>query len=84
MKTIRFNAKTKKIFLGFLTVMLMIPFSLQAQKIPFLKSSVTPAAEGYVKINSDRNNNNVTKLSKRYNCYLLNLSLKHLLKNTVL
>ena len=62
METIRFNAKTKKIFLGFLTVMIMLPFSLQAQKIPFLKSSVTPAAEGYVKINTDRNNNNVIKI----------------------
>jgi hypothetical protein len=63
MKTIRFNAKTKKIFLGFLTVMIMLPFSLQAQKIPFLQSSIAPAAEGYVKINSDRNNNNVIKIS---------------------
>ena len=63
MKTIRFNAKTKKIFLGFLTVMLMIPFSLQAQKIPFLQSSVAPAAEGYVKVSADHNNNNVIKIS---------------------
>jgi hypothetical protein len=63
MKTIRFNAKTKKIFLGFLTVMIMLPFSLQAQKIPFLQSSRAPAAEGYVKIKSDRNNNNVIKIS---------------------
>ena len=62
MKTIRINAKTKKIFLGFLTVMIMLPFSLQAQKIPFLQSSIAPAAEGYVKIKSDRNNNNVIKI----------------------
>jgi hypothetical protein len=63
MKTTRFNAKTKKIFLGFLTVMIMLPFSLQAKKIPFIQSSVAPAAEGYVKIKTDRNNNNVIKIS---------------------
>jgi hypothetical protein len=63
MKTIRFNAKTKKIFLGFLTVMIMLPCSLQAKKIPFLQSSIAPAAEGYVKITTDRNNNNVIKIS---------------------
>jgi len=62
MKTISFNAKTKKIFLGFLIVMIMLPFSLQAQKIPFLKSSIAPAAEGYVKIKSDRNNNVIIKI----------------------
>jgi len=62
MKTIRFNVKAKKIFLGFLTVMIMLPFSLQAQKIPFLKSSVTPAAEGYVKVTTDHNDNYVIKI----------------------
>jgi hypothetical protein len=65
MKTTRFNAKTRKIFLGFITVMimLMLPLSLQAKKIPFLQSSVAPAAEGYVKINTDKNNNNIIKIS---------------------
>ena len=62
MKTIRFNAKTKKIFLGFLTVMIMLPFSLQAEKIPFLQSSRAPAAEGYVKVKNDRNKNYVIKI----------------------
>jgi len=62
MNTIRFNAKTKKIFLGFLTVLIMLSFSLQAQKIPFVQSSVAPAAEGYAKINKDRNNNNVIQI----------------------
>ena len=62
MKTIRFNAKTKIIFLGFLTVMIMLPFSLQAKKIPFLQSSRAPAAEGYVKVKTDRNNNYVIKI----------------------
>jgi len=62
MKTIRFNVKSKGIFLGFLAVMIMLPFSLQAKKIPFLQSSVAPAAEGYVKMKSDHNNNNVIKI----------------------
>jgi len=62
MKVIRFNAKTRKIFLGFLTAVIMLPFSLQAQKKPFLQSSNAPAAEGYVKISTDGNNNNVIKI----------------------
>ncbi|MFO7369204.1 MAG: hypothetical protein R6X09_02915 [Bacteroidales bacterium] len=61
METTRFSAKTRKVFIGFISVMilLMLPFSLQAKKIPFVQSSVAPAAEGYVKINTDRNNNNI-------------------------
>ncbi len=62
MKTIRFEAKTKKLFLGFLIVMIMLPFSLQAKKIPFLQSSRAPAAEGYVKVKKDRNKNYVIKI----------------------
>jgi hypothetical protein len=63
MKTTIFSTKTRKVFLGFITVMLMLPLSLQAQKIPFAQSSVVPAAEGYVKINTDRNKNNIIKIS---------------------
>ncbi len=62
MKTTRFSAKTRKLFLGILTVLLILPFSLQAQKIPFAQSSVVPAAEGYVKISTDRNKNNIIKI----------------------
>jgi len=62
MKTTKFNPRTKKIFLGFLTVMIMLPFSLHAQKIPFLQSSRAPAAEGYVKVKNDRNKNYVIKI----------------------
>jgi len=40
----------------------LLPFSLQDQKIPFAQSSVAPAAEGYVHIKADRNNNNVIKI----------------------
>jgi hypothetical protein len=62
MKTSRFSSETRKIFLGIITVMLMLPVTLQAQKIPFALSSVVPAAEGYVKVNKDRNNNNMIKI----------------------
>jgi hypothetical protein len=66
MKTTRFNAKTRKIFLGFITVLLMLPLTLQAQKIPFIQSSVVPSAKGYVKINTDRNNNIIIKINIKY------------------
>jgi len=47
-------------------LVLMVPFSLQAQKIPFVQSSVVPAAEGYVKIDTDRNKNNIIKISIKH------------------
>ena len=62
MKTIKSNAGTKKIFLGFLAVLIMLPFSMHAEKIPFLQSSNAPAAEGYVKVKNDRNKNYVIKI----------------------
>lgn len=62
MKTIRFSAKPRKIFFGFITVMIMLSCSLQAQKIPFIQSSIAPAAKGHVKIKTDRNNNNIIKI----------------------
>ena len=62
MKTTKSNAKTKKIFLGFLVVLIMLPFSVYAKKIPFLQSSRAPAAEGYVKVKNDRNKNYVIKI----------------------
>ena len=40
----------------------MLPFSLDAKKIPFLQSSRAPAAEGYVKVKNDRNKNYVIKI----------------------
>ncbi|MFO7669751.1 MAG: hypothetical protein R6W31_08845 [Bacteroidales bacterium] len=63
MKTIRSGSKTRKIWLGFIALMIMLPFSCQAKKIPFVPSFVAPAAEGYVKINTDGNNNNIIKIS---------------------
>jgi hypothetical protein len=62
MKTTKSNAQTTKIFLGFLIVLIMLPFSVYAKKIPFLQSSRAPAAEGYVKVKNDGNKNYVIKI----------------------
>jgi hypothetical protein len=68
MKSTGISARKRKIFLGFITVMamLMLPFSLQAKKIPFLRSSVVPAAEGYVTISSNKNDNNTIQIKIKY------------------
>jgi hypothetical protein len=68
MKTTILSAITRKFLLGFITFMLLLilPLSLQAKKIPFAQSTVVPAAEGYVKINTDRNNNNIIKIRIKY------------------
>ena len=57
MKTTRLNTLGKNIFLGILTTMVMISFTSCAQKIPFLTSSVAPAAQGYIKVKKDHNKN---------------------------
>jgi hypothetical protein len=62
MKTTRLNALTKNIFLGVLATLILLPFTLSAKKIPFLISSVTPAAQGYVKVKKDHNQNFVIKI----------------------
>lgn len=63
MKTKKFNSETKIILIGVLTLMLMLPLSMDAKKIPFLKSSVAPAADGYVKVKNDNNKNYVIQIS---------------------
>jgi hypothetical protein len=62
MKKTRFNALARNIFLGVLAVMMILPFTSSAKKIPFLISSVAPAATGYVKIKKDKNKNYVIKV----------------------
>jgi hypothetical protein len=62
MKTTRLNTLGRNIFLGLLTTMMILPFTLSAKKIPFLISSITPAAKGYVKIKKDDNKNYVIKV----------------------
>jgi hypothetical protein len=59
METTRLNTTAKKIFLGILTTLIILPCTLSAKKIPFLISSVTPAASGYVKVKKDNNKNYV-------------------------
>lgn len=48
---------TKSIFLTVLGAMILIPFTLSAQKFDFTHSSVVPGAEGYVKLKTDKNKN---------------------------
>ena len=62
MKTTKSHTRIKRIFIGFLAVMIMLPLSIYAKKIPFQQSSRAPAAEGYVKVKNDRNNNYVIKI----------------------
>ena len=62
MKTTTIQTRTKTIVLGILALMIMLPLSLYAEKIPFIQSSRAPAAEGYVKITNDRNKNYVIKI----------------------
>jgi len=62
MKAKTINTLQKKIFLGILAIMMILPFTLYAKKIPFLLSSVTPAARGYVKIKKDKNKNFVIQV----------------------
>jgi hypothetical protein len=62
MKAPRLNTLTKNIFLGILTTLMILPLTSSAKKIPFLTSSVAPAARGYVKIKKDNNKNYVIKI----------------------
>lgn len=68
MKALRLNSIVKSFFT--LVILLLVMTSLESctEKIPFLKSTVVPAAEGWVKVKEDRNNNytielNVTRLA---------------------
>jgi hypothetical protein len=63
MKTNKLLRSPKNIFLGLLASMILFSFSSNAQKIEFLNSSIVPAAKGNVKVNTDKNNNYVIKVS---------------------
>lgn len=52
----------RNIFIGVLATMLVAIFRSCTKKIFFLKSSLIPAAEGYVKVKTDKNHNNVIKI----------------------
>jgi hypothetical protein len=62
MKTTRLNSLAKKVFIGVITMMMIVPFTACAKKIPFLQSATTPAARGYVKVKNDKNKNYVIKI----------------------
>ena len=63
MKTTKLISATKNIVLGILTTMMIVSFTSCARKIVFLKSSVVPAAEGHVKVKTDKNNNYIIKIN---------------------
>jgi hypothetical protein len=62
MKTTRLNTLGKIILTGMLATMIIFPFTVSAKKIPFLLSTVTPAATGYIKVKKDNNKNYVIKV----------------------
>lgn len=62
MKTTKLISTTKNIVLGILTTIMIISFTSCARKIVFLKSSVVPAAEGYVIVKTDKHNNYIIKI----------------------
>ena len=65
MKTTRLNTLARIILSGFLATMIIVPFTVSAKKIPFLLSTVTPAATGYVKVKKDNNKNYQIKIHIR-------------------
>lgn len=57
MKTINPGSFIRNVFRGLLAIGLLFSFSACAKKVSFLTSSVVPAAQGYVKVDRDDNNN---------------------------
>jgi hypothetical protein len=65
MKTRKLVDRKKNIIIGILVLGVIFPFTSCAQKIRFLSSSVVPAANGYVKVKTDDNENHVIKMEIR-------------------
>jgi hypothetical protein len=63
MKAARINNMTRNIFLGILTTMMIFLFTSCARKMTFSISPVVPAAQGYVKLKKDKNNNYIVKIN---------------------
>lgn len=68
MKALRLNTIVKRLLPSIILLLVMTSLESCTEKIPFLTSSVVPAAEGWVKVKEDRNNNytielNVTRLA---------------------
>ena len=57
MKATRFNTRTKNIFTGIFTIVIVFLFISCATNIRFLSSSVVPGAQGDVKVKMDKNKN---------------------------
>ncbi|MCB0554595.1 MAG: hypothetical protein KDD02_13680 [Phaeodactylibacter sp.] len=62
MKAKRTDRPAKKILLGILVMMMLFSFASCAKKIKFLTSSTVPAAQGYVTVKRDNNQNYVIKI----------------------
>lgn len=54
---------TRNISLGILTTMMIFLFTSCARKMTFSISPVEPAAQGYVKLKKDKNNNYIVKIN---------------------
>jgi hypothetical protein len=63
MKTRRFSMMAKNILAGILIAVIYLSSSSCSRKISFQRSSLTPAAEGYVKVTTDHNNNYLIKIA---------------------
>jgi len=53
----------QKTMFAMIAFLLLSSYSVYAQKVNFLSSPIVPAAEGYVKINRDKNKNYVIKVN---------------------
>ncbi len=62
MKTKTLKTSAKKILFGFSAVMMIFLIASCSNKAVFQTSSVVPAARGYVKMKTDKNNNNVIQI----------------------
>jgi len=65
MKTKRLIDHKKNIMIGILILGMIIPLTSYAKKIRFMPSTVVPAAQGYVKVKTDKNKNYVIKIEIR-------------------
>lgn len=62
MKTTSILNKVKMIFMAGFIILLLSPLNSSAKKIKFNRSAVVPAAEGYVKVRTDGNDNYLIKV----------------------
>ena len=62
MKTQKFSNIKKVGLLALLAIIITLPFTSCSRKMTFLNSSVVPAAQGLVKVKTDKNKNYVIKV----------------------